>query len=87
MPTIAAARPGGRMVHRVGHAAGVGTGLVWAGTEWVVATVTPTIEDRTAAMLDQAMDCYASLSHDRAVRGVRQRRRPGRQTQLAPSGR
>jgi hypothetical protein len=49
------------MVHRVGHAAGVDTGLVWADTEWVVATVTPTIEDRTAAMLDQAMDCYAAF--------------------------
>jgi tetratricopeptide (TPR) repeat protein len=34
---------------------GVATGLVWAGAEWVVATVSPTIEDRTAAMLDQAL--------------------------------
>ena len=34
---------------------GVATGLVWAGAEWVVATVSPTIEDRTAALLDQSL--------------------------------
>jgi tetratricopeptide (TPR) repeat protein len=34
---------------------GVATGLVWAGAEWVIATVSPTIEDRAAALLDQAL--------------------------------
>lgn len=34
---------------------GVAIGLVWAGAEWVVATVSPTIEDRTAVALDQTL--------------------------------
>ena len=34
---------------------GIATGLVWAGAEWVVATVCPTIEDKTAASLDQTL--------------------------------
>jgi len=34
---------------------GVATGLVWAGAEWVVATVCPTIEDRTATSIDQTL--------------------------------
>src|SRR5260370_15541690 len=34
---------------------GIATGLVWAGADWVVTTVSPTIEDRTAASLDQAL--------------------------------
>ena len=33
---------------------GIATGLVWAG-QWVVATVCPTIEDKTAASLDQTL--------------------------------
>lgn len=34
---------------------GVATGLVWGGADWVVATISPTIEDRAAAVADQQL--------------------------------